>query len=136
MDYLASSNVPVYATVDEQRALWERCAERGQPVLAVRDAARGYVVHYDLQHLDTELTQAALQALRDRVRSRRPYPTGTDPVSETEGVGGEPVRSPANFTRPPNATPATWPPTFRGSSSTGGTGGRPSALLPHRWLDF
>jgi hypothetical protein len=89
MDYLASSNVPVYATVDEQRALWERCAERGQPVLAVRDAARGYVVHYDLQHLDTELTQAALQALRDRVRSRRPYPTGTDPVSETEGVGGE-----------------------------------------------
>ncbi|MCU4800941.1 hypothetical protein OB920_11230 [Halobacteria archaeon HArc-gm2] len=89
MDYLASSNVPVYETVDEQRALWERCAERGQPVLAVRDAARGYVVHYDLQHLDAELTQAALQALRDRVRSRRPYPTGTDPVSETEGVGGE-----------------------------------------------
>lgn len=89
MDYLASSNVPVYATVDEQRALWERCAERGQPVLAVRDAARGYVVHYDLQHLDAELTQAALQALRDRVRSRRPYPTQTDPVSETEGVGGE-----------------------------------------------
>ncbi|SFS02819.1 hypothetical protein SAMN05216559_2694 [Halomicrobium zhouii] len=89
MEYLASSNVPVYETVDEQRALWERCADRGQPVLAVRDAARGYVVHYDLQHLDAELTQAALQALRDRVRSRRPYPTGTDPVSETEGVGGE-----------------------------------------------
>lgn len=89
MDYLASSNVPVYATVDEQRALWERCAERGQPVLAVRDATRGYVVHYDLQHLDAKLSQNALQALRDRVRSRRPYPTDTDPISETEGVGGE-----------------------------------------------
>ena len=89
MDYLASSSVPVYETVDEQRALWERCAERGQPVLAVRDAARGYVVHYDLQHLDAELSRGALQALRDRVRSRRPYATRTDPVSETEGVGGE-----------------------------------------------
>jgi hypothetical protein len=89
MDYLASSNVPVYETVDEQRALWQRCAERGQPVLAVRDGARGFVVHYDLQHLNAELSPAALQGLRDRVRSRRPYPAAADPVSESEGVGGE-----------------------------------------------
>ena len=89
MDHLASSNVPVYETADERRAIWQRCAERGQPVLAVRDAARGCVVHYDLQHLDAQLSQDAVQALRDRVRSRRPYRTDTDPISETEGVGGE-----------------------------------------------
>jgi hypothetical protein len=89
MDHLAPSNVPVYATAEEHRAIWERCADRGHPVLAVRVATRGYIVKYDLQHLDQELAPEAVQALRDRVRSRRPYPTGTDPISESEGVGGE-----------------------------------------------
>lgn len=89
MDHLAPSNVPVYATPDEQRAIWERCEGRGQPVLAVRVASRGYIVRYDLQHLDNELTPDTVQELRDRVRSQRPYPTGTDPISETEGLGGE-----------------------------------------------
>jgi len=89
MNHLAPSNVPVYATRDEQRAIWERCRDRGQPVLAVRDAERGYIVRYDLQHLDARLTSDAVQSLRDRVRSRRSYPTGTDPISESEGVGGE-----------------------------------------------
>jgi len=89
MDHLAPSNVPVYATPDEQRAVWDRCRDRGQPVIAVRAASRGYIVKYDLQHLDSQLSQRTLQSLRDRVRSRRPYPTGTDPISETEGVGGE-----------------------------------------------
>jgi len=89
MDHLAPSNVPVFETRDERRAIWDRCAERGHPVLAVRDAERGFVVHYDLQHLDRELRTDTVQALRDRVRSRRPYPTESDPVSEAEGVGGE-----------------------------------------------
>ncbi|WP_135302288.1 hypothetical protein [Haloarcula amylovorans] len=89
MKHLAPSNVPVYETADEQRAIWHRCAERGQPVIAVRDATRGHIVKYDLQHLDRQLSPSTVQQLRDRVRSRRPYPTGTDPISETEGVGGE-----------------------------------------------
>ncbi|MFC7021367.1 MULTISPECIES: hypothetical protein [Haloarcula] len=89
MDHLAPSNVPVYTTATEHRAIWDRCADRGHPVLAVRVATRGYIVRYDLQHLDRELTPAAVQALRDRVRARRPYPTDTDPISESEGVGGE-----------------------------------------------
>jgi len=89
MDHLEPSNVPVYATSDEKDAIWDRCIDRGQPVIAVRAATRGYIVKYDLQHLDSELSQRALQGLRDRVRSRRPYPTDTDPISETEGVGGE-----------------------------------------------
>ncbi|MBX0293705.1 hypothetical protein [Haloarcula nitratireducens] len=89
MKHLAPSNVPVYETADEQRAIWRRCAERGQPVIAVRNATRGYIVKYDLQHLDRQLSPSVVQQLRDRVRSRRPYPTGTDPISETEGVGGE-----------------------------------------------
>jgi len=89
MDHLAPSNVPVYATPEEKATIWNRCIDRGQPVIAVRVANRGYIVKYDLQHLDSELSQRALQALRDRVRSRRPYPTDTDPISETEGVGGE-----------------------------------------------
>lgn len=89
MDHLAPSNVPVYATRDEQRAIWDRCAQRCQPVLAVRDARRGFVVKYDLQHLECELAPEAVQKLRDRVRSRRDYPTETDPISETESVGGE-----------------------------------------------
>jgi len=92
MDHLAPSNVPVYATTDEQRRIWDRCSDRGQPVVAIRAAARGYIVKYDLQHLDRQLSQRPLQQLRDRVRSRRGYetsPDGTDPISETEGVGGE-----------------------------------------------
>jgi len=89
MDHLAPSNVPVYATTDERRAIWDRCRDRGQPVIAVRAASRGYIVKYDLQQLDSQLSQRTLQNLRNRVRSRRPYPTGTDPISETEGVGGE-----------------------------------------------
>jgi len=89
MDHLAPSNVPVYTSTDEQQRIWDRCEGRGQPVIAIRAATRGYIVKYDLQHLDRQLTQSALQQLRDRVRSRRPYPTETDPISETEGVGGE-----------------------------------------------
>ena len=89
MDHLAPSNVPVYTTTDEQRAIWDRCRDRGQPVIAVRAASRGYIVKYDLQQLDSQLSQRTLQNLRNRVRSRRPYPTGTDPISEAEGVGGE-----------------------------------------------
>lgn len=89
MKHLEASNVPVYATDEEKEAIWERCIDRGQPVIAVRVATRGHIVKYDLQHLDSELSQRALQDLRDRVRSRRPYPTDTDPISETEGVGGE-----------------------------------------------
>jgi hypothetical protein len=89
MEHLAPSNVPIYDTPEEQGEIWQRCADRGQPVLAIRVGERGYIVRYDLQHLDRELTTETVQQLRNRVRSRRPYPTGTDPVSETEGVGGE-----------------------------------------------
>ena len=95
MDQLSPQHVPVYDTREQQRRLWEQCAERGQPVVAVRDARRGYIVRYDLQHLDTELSASALARLRRQTRDWRPYPTagdGTanaDPRSESEGVGGE-----------------------------------------------
>lgn len=92
MDHLAPPNVPVYTTTAEQQRIWDRCEARGQPVIAIRAATRGYIVRYDLQHLDAQLSQRTLQRLRDRVRSRRGYetsPDGTDPISETEGVGGE-----------------------------------------------
>ena len=89
MNHLAPSNVPMYDDSDEQRTIWDRCRERGQPVLAVRDAERGYIVRYDLQHLQRRLDAGTVQSLRDRVRSQRSYPTETDPISESEGVGGE-----------------------------------------------
>jgi hypothetical protein len=95
MERLSPHHVPVYETQTEQRALWEECAERDQPVVAVRDARRGYIVRYDLQHLGAELTPAAVAGLRRRTRRWRPYPTAggdtsrSDPVSESEGVGGE-----------------------------------------------
>ena len=96
MDQLAPDHVPVYETRERQRQLWEQCADRGQPVVAVRDARRGYIVRYDLQHLDTELSAGALARLRRRTREYRTYPTagdgdgaGADPLSESEGVGGE-----------------------------------------------
>jgi len=89
MDRLAPAHVPVYETGERRRDLWERCAERDQPVVAVRDASRGYIVRYDLQHLDTELDEAAVRELREQTRRSRSYPTGTDPISESEGVGGE-----------------------------------------------
>lgn len=89
MDQLAPSNVPIYESKSEGRALWERCAERGLPVVSIRDGERGFVVRYDLSHLDATLSESALRDLRSHVRSLRSYSTGIDPLSETEGVGGE-----------------------------------------------
>lgn len=97
MDRLFPQHVPVYETSEERDRLWSRCAERGVPVVAVRDARRGFIVRYDLQHLDAELTEAALRALRERTAAFQSYPTadttafpsGTDPLSQSESVGGE-----------------------------------------------
>ncbi|WP_415382539.1 hypothetical protein [Halosimplex sp. TS25] len=89
MDQLAPSNVPIYETKAEGRALWDRCADRGLPVVAVRDGERGFVVRYDLQHLDSELSETALRKLRAQVRSLRSYSIEVDPRSQTESVGGE-----------------------------------------------
>mgnify|MGYP000704723242 CR=1 FL=1 len=89
MDQLAPSNVPTYETKAEGHSLWERCAKRRLPVVAVRDGERGFVVRYDIQHLDAELSEAALRDLRSHLRSLRSYAVAVDPVSETEGVGGE-----------------------------------------------
>jgi len=95
MDKLSPHHVPVYETREQQRRLWEQCAERDQPVVAVRDGTRGYIVRYDLQHLDSALETTALDRLRRRAREYRPYPTAgdgavsADPLSEAEGVGGE-----------------------------------------------
>jgi hypothetical protein len=89
MDHLAAGHVPVYETPDEQRAVWERCAGRDQPVVAVRDASRGWIVRYDLQHLDCELSRPALQRLRDRVLDYRRLERRADGHSQTERVGGD-----------------------------------------------
>jgi hypothetical protein len=95
MDQLSPHHVPVYGTRKQQRILWSECAERGQPVIAVRNARRGFIVRYDLGHLETELAPDAVAVLRRRVREWRSYPTvgaaglRADPVSEAEGVGGE-----------------------------------------------
>ena len=88
MDQLAPSNVPVYETRSEGQSVWERCADRGLPVVAVRDGERGYVVRYDLGHLDRELSESTLRDLREHVRSVRPDTAEPDPDSETEGLGG------------------------------------------------
>lgn len=89
MDHLAPSNVPIYESDDERQEIWQRSAGQGEPALAIRDARRGWIVRYDLAHLDTELRAEVVQNLRDRVASQRAYPTGTDPISQAEGVGGE-----------------------------------------------
>ena len=95
MDQLSPHHVPVYGTPEQRRTLWRECADRGQPVVAVRDARRGFIVRYDLGHLGAELAPDALAGLRHRVREARPYPTAgesglvADPLSESEGVGGE-----------------------------------------------
>jgi hypothetical protein len=89
MDRLAPQHVPCYETDQQRDQLWNRCVDRGEPVIAVRNARRGYIVRYDLQHLDVELAEHAVRRLRERTRSWRPYQTSTDPLSEAEGVGGE-----------------------------------------------
>lgn len=90
MDSLAPSKVPLYATEAERRAVWERCTDRGLPVVAVRDARRGYVVRYDLQHMEQALSPGALQGLRDAVmRHRTREAPRADAVSQVERVGGE-----------------------------------------------
>ncbi|MFB6152033.1 MAG: hypothetical protein ABEJ40_09535 [Haloarculaceae archaeon] len=89
MDQLAPSNVPTYETRADGKSLWQRCADRGLPVVAIRDGERGYVVRYDLAHLDRELSEPALRDLRDHLRSVRARTEGVHPWSETEAVGGE-----------------------------------------------
>lgn len=89
MDQLSPQHVPIYGSERERERLWKRCADSGLPVVAVRDARRGYIVRYDLQHLGTELETDAVRRLREGTRGFRSYPTGTDPVSQAEGVGGE-----------------------------------------------
>jgi hypothetical protein len=89
MEHLAAGHVPVYETPDEQRAVWNRCADRDQPVVAVRDASRGWIVRYDLQHLDRELADATLQRLRDRVLDYRRVERRPDADSQTERIGGD-----------------------------------------------
>lgn len=97
MDQLSPQHVPVYETKTERQSLWERCHSEQRPVVAIRNATRGYIVRYDLQHLGVELAPDALAQLRRRTRAQRSYPTGepesfptgTDPISETESIGGE-----------------------------------------------
>jgi hypothetical protein len=89
MKQLTPQHVPVYESSAEATQIWERCADRGQPVVAVRNATRGYIVRYDLQHLDRRLDTSGVREMRERARRFRSYPTGTDPISESEGVGGE-----------------------------------------------
>jgi hypothetical protein len=89
MDQLAPPNVPMYETRAEGRDLWERCADHGDPVVSVRDGERGYIVRYDLDHLDRRLSTTALRDLRERIRSARATVSGVDPESQTEAVGGE-----------------------------------------------
>ncbi|WP_254829621.1 hypothetical protein [Haloglomus salinum] len=89
MDHLAAGHVPVYETPDEQRAVWNRCADRDQAVVAVRDASRGWIVRYDLQHLRRELSDETLQRLRDRVLDFRRLERRADGHSQTERIGGD-----------------------------------------------
>jgi hypothetical protein len=95
MDQLSPQHVPVYETPEQQQKLWRSCARRNQPVVAVREARRGYIVRYDLQHLDAELAGDAVERLRQRTREWRTYPTAggqpgsVDPLSAAEGIGGE-----------------------------------------------
>ncbi len=97
MERLFPQHVPVYETAEERERLWARCTERNVPVIAVRNARRGFIVRYDLQHLDAELTDPALRELREYSATFQTYPTantatfptGTDPLSQAESVGGE-----------------------------------------------
>jgi hypothetical protein len=89
MDHLAAGHVPVYDTPAARRAVWDRCADRRRPVVAVRDASRGFVVRYDLQHLDRQLRSDAVQRVRDRVLSYRGVERRADAASQTERVGGD-----------------------------------------------
>jgi hypothetical protein len=89
MDRLAAQHVPIYATDSERTQIWNRCVDSELPVVAIRNGRRGYIVRYDLQHLDVELDRETLRALRERTRQYRSEPDRADPVSETEHVGGE-----------------------------------------------
>lgn len=89
MEHLAAGHVPVYETPEERRAVWERCAGRGQPVVAVRDATRGWIVRYDLQHLEQALSDATLRRLRARVLDSRRLEPRPDAHSQTERIGGD-----------------------------------------------
>ena len=89
MDSLSPDHVPVYDTPESGRELWTRCARAGEPVVAVRDGTRGFVVRYDLAHLGVELDPRALQSMRERVLAYRRSEPVPDAVSQIERHGGE-----------------------------------------------
>lgn len=91
MDQLAPTNVPVYESLADGREVWERCAERSLPVIAVRSGRRGFIVRYDLAHLDRELSPEAVRELRGQLRRWRygDATPETHPQSQTVGLGGE-----------------------------------------------
>ncbi|WP_436935690.1 hypothetical protein [Halovenus marina] len=89
MDRLAARHVPMYATDSERTRIWDRCVDSELPVVVIRNGRRGYIVRYDLQHLDVELDRETLRAVRERTRQYRSEPNQADPISETEHIGGE-----------------------------------------------
>jgi hypothetical protein len=89
MDRLAAQHVPMYATDSERTRIWDRCVDSELPVVAIRNGRRGYIVRYDVQHLDVELDRETLRTVRERTRQYRSEPNHADPISETEHIGGE-----------------------------------------------
>jgi len=89
MTPITPADVPTYETRAEGRSLWADLADQRRPTVAIRDGERGFVVRYDLAHLDRSLTDAALRSLRARLRERRHPTGGLDPISESVGLGGE-----------------------------------------------
>ncbi|AWB26883.1 hypothetical protein [Halococcoides cellulosivorans] len=89
MTTITPADVPTYETRAEGRSLWTDLADQSRPTIAIRNGERGFVVRYDLAHLDRSLTEDALRTLRARLRERRAPAGGLDPISESVGLGGE-----------------------------------------------
>lgn len=89
MDKLSPNQIPLYETDGERVTIWKQCIDRNLPVIAIRNGQRGYIVRYDIQHFEHQLGEQVVRTLRETIRDWRAYPTGTDPISETESVGGE-----------------------------------------------
>lgn len=85
-----SSNTSVYESREQVRDLWNEARHEQQPLIAIRNGERGFVVQYDLTPIQDELQSGELSELRRSiVKDIRVPLSSSEPTSQPDRLGGE-----------------------------------------------
>lgn len=81
----SADDIPTFETESERNMIWSRGRAGQTPVLAIRDADRGFLFMYDMAPTGTCLADATVQELRNIAKPQR---LTVGPTSQIEVVGG------------------------------------------------